>query len=65
MVNEIPGKFAGDLSRRVQRVLDLARVLIAMPTVTNCAVERLDEVHACAQFIANYLGDAGVEVPQT
>ncbi len=47
---------------RVSSVLELAKKLIAMPTVTNCAEERLDEVHACGRFIADFLGTAGLEV---
>ncbi len=47
---------------RTNAVLDLASALIRMPTVTNCLQERLEEVHACARFIAAYLERAGLEV---
>lgn len=48
--------------RRVAEVVELSCQLIRMPTVTNCAEERRDEVHRCGRFIANYLSDAGLEV---
>ncbi len=62
MVGESTANPVNDDDRRVRPVLELAKELIAMPTVTNCAVERLDEVHACGRFIADFLGKAGLEV---
>ena len=43
-------------------VLALAGELIAIPSVTNCAEERLDEVLACARFVANELTAGGLGV---
>ncbi len=62
MANETVLNAGNDGDRRVRSVLELAQTLIAMPTVTNCAVERLDEVHACSRFIAGFLQKAGLEV---
>lgn len=53
---------ADSAQSRVHSVLELAKELIAMPTVTNCAKERLDEVHACGRFVADFLVKAGLEV---
>ncbi|MEJ2420314.1 MAG: M20/M25/M40 family metallo-hydrolase [Acidobacteriota bacterium] len=43
-------------------VLALASSLVAIPSVTNCADERLDEVERCARFIAAALKESGAEV---
>jgi succinyl-diaminopimelate desuccinylase len=48
--------------RRVSEVIELASHLIRMPTVTNCEEERLDEVHRCGRFIADFLEASGLEV---
>jgi hypothetical protein len=47
---------------KTSEVLDLARQLIHIPSVTNCADERLDEVHRAGTLIFDYLRDAGLEV---
>ncbi len=50
---------AGDLTAEV---VSLASALVRIPSVTNCARERPDEVARCAAFLAGYLRDAGAEV---
>ncbi len=50
-----------DGSRRAE-VLALAAALVRIPSVTNCAEERLDEVFRCARFIGATLSAAGLEV---
>lgn len=50
-----------DGSRRAE-VLALASALVRIPSVTNCARERLDEVLRCARFIGATLAEAGLEV---
>ena len=62
MVNNSTTRCDTSSDRRVNSVLELAQTLIAMPTVTNCAVERLDEVHACGRFVAEFLSKAGLDV---
>jgi succinyl-diaminopimelate desuccinylase len=47
---------------KTSEVLDLARQLIRIPSVTNCADERLDEVHRAGTLVFDYLRDAGLEV---
>lgn len=47
---------------RVRDTVALAARLVAIPSVTNCPEERLEEVHACARFIAGHLGESGAEV---
>lgn len=51
-----------DSEHRVESVLGLSQKLISMPTVTNCAEERLDEVHACGRYVSDFLIEAGLEV---
>ena len=46
----------------VGEVLQLAAALVRIPSVTNCARERLGEVVRCARFLARTLADAGAEV---
>jgi len=43
-------------------VLALAATLVRIPSVTNCANERLGEVLRCGRFIASLLRQAGAEV---
>jgi acetylornithine deacetylase/succinyl-diaminopimelate desuccinylase-like protein/gamma-glutamyl:cysteine ligase YbdK (ATP-grasp superfamily) len=43
-------------------VLALAAALVRIPSVTNCARERVDEVFRCARFIGGWLRDAGADV---
>lgn len=50
-----------DGSRRSE-VLALAAALVRIPSVTNCANERLEEVFRCARFIGATLSAAGLEV---
>ncbi len=46
----------------VASVVRLAVELIRIPSVTNCADERLGEVERCARFLAGTLQEAGLEV---
>lgn len=46
----------------VAEVVALAATLVRIPSVTNCASERLDEVMRCGRFIAGLLRQAGAEV---
>src|SRR5579859_187605 len=46
---------------KTSEILELARELIRIPSVTNCAEERLDEVHRAGTLIFDYLRDAGLE----
>jgi succinyl-diaminopimelate desuccinylase len=43
-------------------VIALATTLVRIPSVTNCADERLDEVMRCGRFIASLLRQASAEV---
>ncbi|MCU0304478.1 MAG: M20/M25/M40 family metallo-hydrolase [Thermoanaerobaculales bacterium] len=47
---------------RTAEVVALAAELVRIPSVTNCADERLDGVRDCARFIAGWLSRAGLEV---
>ncbi len=47
---------------KTSEIVDLAQQLIHIPSVTNCADERLDEVHRAGTLIFDYLRDAGLEV---
>jgi succinyl-diaminopimelate desuccinylase len=47
---------------KTAEVVDLARQLIRIPSVTNCAEERLDEVHRAGTLVFDYLREAGLEV---
>lgn len=47
---------------RVDEVVDLACKLIRFPSVTNCAEERVGDVHRCGRFIADFLASSGLEV---
>jgi succinyl-diaminopimelate desuccinylase len=46
----------------VEEALALSQALCRIPSVTNCARERLDEVFRCARFMAGYLREAGAVV---
>ena len=39
-----------------------ASELVAIPSVTNCPIERLEEVRTCGRMIAGILAKAGCEV---
>jgi len=54
-----PVAAAGDVTAEV---VELASALIRIPSVTNCAAERLEEVLRCARFLAGWLRAAGAEV---
>lgn len=58
-------KAAAMISRRyadkTAEIVDLAQQLIRIPSVTNCADERLDEVHRAGTLIFDYLRDAGLD----
>lgn len=47
---------------KTSEILDLAQQLIRIPSVTNCAEERLDEVHRAGTLVFDYLRDSGLEV---
>jgi succinyl-diaminopimelate desuccinylase len=47
---------------KTAEIVDLARQLIRIPSVTNCADERLDEVHRAGTLVFDYLREAGLEV---
>jgi succinyl-diaminopimelate desuccinylase len=47
---------------KTSEIVDLASQLIRIPSVTNCAHERLDEVARAATLIFDYLRDAGLDV---
>jgi succinyl-diaminopimelate desuccinylase len=47
---------------RVREVLELSAELVRIPSVTNCADERLEQVFSCAGFIANHLASGGLEL---
>jgi succinyl-diaminopimelate desuccinylase len=42
--------------------LQLAADLVRIPSVTNCADERVEEVFSCAGFVANQLHSGGLDV---
>ncbi len=46
----------------VAEVISLASALVRIPSVTNCADERPEEVLRCARFVAGHLRAAGAEV---
>jgi succinyl-diaminopimelate desuccinylase len=50
------------VGERTSDVLALAAELVGIPSVTNCAEERLDEVLACARFVADELTAGGLDV---
>jgi hypothetical protein len=50
------------VSDRTAEVLALACDLVRIPSVTDSPNERLDDVRACARFIAGVLGNAGCEI---
>jgi succinyl-diaminopimelate desuccinylase len=50
------------LPKRTTEVVQLAADLVRIPSVTNCAKERLDQVFSCAGFVANQLQSGGVDV---
>ena len=55
------GVVAG-LGDRSTEVLQLAADLVRIPSVTNCADERIDQVFSCAGFVANQLSCPGLDV---
>jgi succinyl-diaminopimelate desuccinylase len=50
------------LGARTTEVLQLAAELVRIPSVTNCAEERIDQVFSCAGFVANQLARGGLDV---
>ena len=50
------------VGERTSEVLDLAADLVRIPSVTNCAEERVDQVFSCAGFVANQLSCNGLDV---
>ena len=59
--NEAPSAIASS-GDRASDVVQLARMLVEIPSVTNCPDERLGEVLRCARFVAGWLREAGLEV---
>jgi len=59
-VTPLPASVASD--EPTSDIVALAQRLIRIPSVTNCAVERLEEVHSSARLIASELRDAGADV---
>ncbi len=61
---EEPGAAAAIVSfpDKTAEILDLAKRLIRIPSVTNCPNERLEEVYRAGRFIAAFLRDAGLDV---
>lgn len=57
-----PAPRVAGVDDRTAEVVGLAMELVRIPSVTNCAQERLDEVAACARFVAGWLEQAGLEV---
>ena len=47
---------------KTSEILDLAKQLIRIPSVTACPNERLDEVHRAGSLVDDYLRGAGLEV---
>jgi succinyl-diaminopimelate desuccinylase len=47
---------------KTAEIVDLSRQLISIASVTNCAEERLDEVHRAGTLVFDYLREAGLEV---
>ena len=62
MTATVSGSLPGGYSPRTAAVLALASELIRIPSVTNCAAERLGEVSRCARLLADRLEGAGLEV---
>jgi succinyl-diaminopimelate desuccinylase len=50
------------VSERTEEVLQLAADLVRIPSVTNCADERVEQVFSCAGFVANQLQSGGLDV---
>jgi succinyl-diaminopimelate desuccinylase len=50
------------LGERATEVVQLAADLIRIPSVTNCADERVDQVFSCAGFVATRLRSGGLDV---
>jgi succinyl-diaminopimelate desuccinylase len=55
------GIVAAHYPDKTSEILDLAQQLVRIPSVTNCADERLDEVHRAGTLVFDYLRDAGLE----
>ncbi len=47
---------------KTTEIVELARQLIRIPSVTTGGPERLEDVHRAARFVAGYLRDAGLTV---
>jgi succinyl-diaminopimelate desuccinylase len=50
------------VGERTAEVLQLSADLVRIPSVTNCADERVDQVFSCAGFVANQLSCDGLDV---
>jgi succinyl-diaminopimelate desuccinylase len=50
------------VGERSAEVLRLSADLVRIPSVTNCADERVDQVFSCAGFVANQLQNGGLDV---
>jgi succinyl-diaminopimelate desuccinylase len=50
------------LGDRATTVLQLASSLVRIPSVTNCADERVDQVFSCAGFVCDQLRNGGLDV---
>jgi succinyl-diaminopimelate desuccinylase len=50
------------LGDRTTEVLRLSTDLVRIPSVTNCADERVDQVISCASFVVNQLQNGGLDV---
>jgi succinyl-diaminopimelate desuccinylase len=49
-------------AERTTTVLQLAADLVRIPSVTNCADERIDQVFSCAGFVSEQLQNGGLDV---
>lgn len=49
-------------TERTERVVELSKALVSIPSVTNCADERVDEVRRCGRYINDRLLEAGLTV---
>jgi acetylornithine deacetylase/succinyl-diaminopimelate desuccinylase-like protein len=50
------------VDQRTSEILRLAADLVRIPSVTNCADERVEQVFSCAGFVANQLQSGGLDV---
>jgi succinyl-diaminopimelate desuccinylase len=50
------------VDQRTSEILRLAADLVRIPSVTNCADERVEQVFSCAGFVADQLQSGGLDV---